>query len=415
MKRNFPSFLKAYVEFAEDGFCPPQFHLWTGLSIIAGALERKVRIDQHLDHDTLMHYPNIYVMLVSHPAVGKTTAMTRGVDFLERLRAEEDRGFKIIPNQATEPALVELMKVRQKFQFNDYEVFQSCGFFYAEEASSSALQNTCGDFIATLTAFYDCPKVFRKGIKMDKDTTEIYNTCFNLLAGSTFNYLKTLVNEETALGGFASRCIYVLAKDRKVRTPKWRTARADYQGNKRMSELLFEDLKAIHKLVGVFQPTPGLIERWEAWQPEFDKYIIRLQSPRLEAIYARKPVNILKVCMLLSASERSDLVLTEDHWEQALALIEEASKDNPFVISSAIISNTESQSSINHLILQTLKHHGGCMDVMNLRGVVMQNGNDVTKFAPTLKFLGDAGKVKLVTKEGGGNIVTLVGDPDASL
>ena len=406
--RNYPNFLEAYCQYAGDQFCPPQFHLWTGLSIIAGALERKVWVKP----TAKSLFPNLYVLLVSHPQVGKSTALDRGTDLLEHLRAEYNHDFKMIPEQATEAALIELMNILSSYQVpqaTNNTMFSS-GFFYASEASSSALKNEHGDFNATLTRFYDCPTVFRKKLKGDKHTTEIPHVCFNVLAGTTFDFLKRLVNEESVMGGLASRFIYVTCRDRFVRTPKWGYTRGT---DLAMRGKLLADLVEIHKMVGEFKPTPEFIALWESAHPEHDKYLIGLDSTRVESLKARKLTNLTKVCMLLSASEGDSYVLTADHWHKAEKLMEEVMADNTLILSSAIIGKTDTQAGLNQLILQTLRKSGGNMRLSDLRKVIIKQGNDFAKLMPTLEFMGSAGQVKL-DFNGGGN-VKLLADPDAGL
>jgi len=413
MARNFPNFLTAYQDYAADGFCPPQFHLWTGLSIVAGALERKVWLEQHLDHASIMHYPNIYALLVSHPAVGKSTAMERGMDILEDMRSMFNPNFKIIPNQITEPALIDVMKVRDEIRVGPSTfVFHSSGFFYASEASASALQNLYGEFTSTLTAFYDCPKWFRKKTKGEKEMTELPNVCFNVLAGSTFNYLKSLVNEESVMGGFASRIIYVICRDRMVRKSKWApTKKLDHTGKREMRDKLIEDLNAIHSLVGRFTPDQDFVDAWEADQPEFDRYLISLDSPRMESLMARKFTNLMKVCMLLSVCEGDSLTLTKSHWERAKVIMDEVTRENPLILSQAMIADRSNQSGIYQLIGQTLKKNNGIMSMMKLKQAMAANGNKASDSKESLDYLVSSGWIAIE----GSDQVRLLLDPDSQL
>lgn len=369
--RNFPNFLDAYLKYSDDNFCPEAFHRWTGISVLSAALQRKVSLKQGKIH----HIPNLYVMLVSHPAVGKTTAMDIGVDLLEELKKNYNRDFRIIPNQATEPALIDMMKIIQKFQVpgTGLTVNHSSGFFYASEASASALQNTCGDFVSAMTALYDCPKFFRKKLKSDMQPTEIENACVSMLAGATFNYLKELVNERSVLGGFASRLIYVVSKERKVRQIKWgQVASTDPE----MKRKLLEDLVQINKLCGPVTPTQGFIERFEEWQPAFDQEMIDMESERREAIISRKGTNLIKLAIVLSVSESDDLVVSEKHFDKAKELIDEVTRDNTFIISQAMINNKDSQAGLNVAIMQIFEKNGGEMPLKKFRKVIMSNGND---------------------------------------
>ncbi len=406
MKRNFSDFLTSYLDYARDGYCPDDFHLWTGLSLLAGALERKAWTNQSL----VRHFPNIYVLLVSHPGVGKSTALERGVDLLEELRLQHNPDLKIIPNQITEPALIDMMKIRQQIQLSENMLaYHSSGYFYASEASASALQNLFGDFNASITAFYDCPKVFRKKIMSNKDLTEINNACFNILAGSTFDYLKKLVNEESVMGGLASRFIYVIHKDREVREAKWNQ---EQKVDMVTRNKLIEDLASINKIIGAFIPTKGFIELWEKNQPIFDQKLIDLDSPRMESLLARKSTNLMKLCMLLSVSEGNSMELNEAHWEQAYGMIENVTKDNAFVVSSALIASKDSQQGLNQLILQAIKKGGGLMQMKELKQKIMSNGNDVMRLDTTMKFLHENGSVETKSNERGLPYIKLLVDPD---
>lgn len=389
-KRNFPDFLEAYFDYANDSFCPEKFHHWIGLSVVAAALERKISLKQ----GKITHTPNIYTMLVSHPAVGKSTAMDAGTDLLEQMREKYATNFRIIPNQATEPALVDLMKLVEYIQVPGTTVQypHSSAFFYASEASASALQNTCGDFVAAMTAFYDCPKFFRKKLKGEQHTVKIENACMNMLAGATFDYLKNLVNETSVMGGFASRLIYVISKERQVREIKWGSSIEHDAG---IRQKLIEDLAHINKLIGPVTATKGFIKRYEEWQPEFDRYLIKLNSPRMESIMSRKGTNMIKVAMILSASERDDLIVDETHFDRAQKLIDDVTEDNSFIISSAMIADKSSQSGLSQLILQTVAKAGGRTSIAALKGAIVSNGNDLTRVDVTIQVLQQAGQIQL--------------------
>lgn len=356
--RNFPNFLSAYFDYANDNFCPPQFHMWTGISLLAAILERKVSLQQGKIH----HFPNMYVMLVSHPGVGKSTAMDVGMDLLETLKEHpEGNKFRIIPTQITEPGLIDMMKIINSFPIAGGKIMMrhSSGFFYASEASASALQNTCGDFVSAMTQFYDCPKFFRKKLKMEQQATELVNVSMNMLAGSTFNYLRELVNERSVMGGFASRLNYIISDERKIREAKWNQ---DQKVDEITRNRLIEDMLHIHKLSGPMKPTEGFIKCFEEWQPKFDKQMIELKSERLESINARNGTKLIKLAMVLSISESDKLVVTEKHFEMARQMIENTSSDHAFVLAQAVMADKESQSGLVQVVLRNIENgHITCL------------------------------------------------------
>lgn len=386
MARNFPCFLTAFEQYAKDGFFPDRFYEWIGRSILAAAVERKITLNQGRIH----YVPNLYVLLVSHPGGGKTTAINSGVDLIEEIQAQHNPDLNIIHEQTTEPAFIESMKIEQRLQTGptSFEYAHSSGFFYASEASASALQNVCGNFTAALTLMYDCPKVFRKKIKGEKHETKIKNACMNVLAGTTFDFLKTMVNETSAMGGFASRLIYVVETERKVRKSKWG---ASQELDSTLGRKLVEDLVQIHKLYGPMVPTKGFTARYEEWSPKFDQEQINLNSPALEAINARKNNSLIKLSMLLSISESNALIVTEEHFDRALTIIEDVYKDTPQILIMAAMANKQSQSGANQVIMQTLKKNGGEMTLSALKGAVLSNGNPVDLILRTIDYMMGSG------------------------
>ena len=65
MARNFPNWLTAYATYTADSESPREFHLWTGIWTLAGALRRRVWIDMRKFQWT----PNFYIVLVGPPGI----------------------------------------------------------------------------------------------------------------------------------------------------------------------------------------------------------------------------------------------------------------------------------------------------------------------------------------------------------
>src|SRR5712671_3481375 len=78
--RAFPNWIEAYVHHQRYSESPESFHFWTAVSTIAGALRRRVWINQ-------LHFqwtPNMYIILVGPPGVAaKSTSIRQGLNLLE--------------------------------------------------------------------------------------------------------------------------------------------------------------------------------------------------------------------------------------------------------------------------------------------------------------------------------------------
>lgn len=331
MKRRFPDLIKAYCDYADNGFLPPQFNLWSALSIVAGSLERRVWLPWS---DTYSFYPNIYVMLVSMPGDGKSVALNTAVSLLQEVKNRGAR-LNIMPSQVTEAKFIELMGHGGTFEETvGAKVLmhrQCAGYYYASEASNS-LRNVFGEFIACLTDFYDCPSTWERATKKDGKTISLHNVCVNLLAGSTFDYLGKLVSDENIQGGFASRLIYVVSRNKEVGVQSFQQGGVDAvltEERRVYREALIEDLTQITQMAGSMQASPEFGRAWEAWYHPYEKTRRELESEKAQALLARTNGNILKVAIILSAAESNDRILKAHHWERAHELVAANALETP--------------------------------------------------------------------------------------
>ena len=120
-KRHYDNFLDAYLRYAKDNFVPEKFHFWTGISIVAAAMERKVSLPWS---NKFSFYPNMYVLLVSRPGIGKSSAIVPG---RELLRSIEGNQINFVPDQVTEAKLIEVMQNSTMFDTPEGIVNQPAG------------------------------------------------------------------------------------------------------------------------------------------------------------------------------------------------------------------------------------------------------------------------------------------------
>lgn len=411
MKRNFPNWLDAYMVYAKDGFTPEQFNQWSGLSTIAGALERKVWLPWS---DTFSYYPNIFVLMVSLPGAGKSTALNKAIGLLQEM---DQRGgtMNLIPSQVTEAKFIELMGNAVPFEIGTKIHYQSSGYYWASEASNS-LKNVYGDFIACLTDFYDCPPFWEKATKKD-DKLTLRNVCLNMLAGSTFDYLSKLVTDDNIMGGFASRIIYVVHREKLVRNQKFQlggtnsgadTARADYR------RALIEDLTQIHKLVGPFRADAEFGKAWEQWWPAFEEKRQNNPSEKMQSLLVRTNTNVLKCAMLFSAARNNDRMLTIDDWDAALTVVEPIEAEIPAIFREAKSSDTKSQEGLMQAIFKMFIAEPELM-IPQLKTKLLLAGFNPMMIEHSIKNLEAGGQFKHGSVSGAGIKMKLLTNPNDHL
>lgn len=409
MKRHFPDFLTAYCEYAADGFVPPQFDKWAGISVIAGALERKVWLPWT---PTFSYYPNLFILLVGLPGTGKSTSLMRAVNLLEQLYAE-DR-ICLIPSQVTEAKFIELLGEKRPFEIGSRIVYQCGGYYFASEASN-ALKEIYGDLTASMTEFYDCPKLWEKATKKDGRLT-LENVHFNLLAGSTFDFLGKLITTDNILGGFASRLTYVVSKEEVVRKQKFRygmdvenTAKAE------MRAKLLDDLRQINSLCGPFRAEKEFGDAWEVWDAEFQARRIAMKSEKMKSLVVRTGTTVYKLCMILAASESNELVLRKKHLDEAIALAYENERTLPSVFRTAKASDTKSPEGIKSAVFLELEGNPAKTEAELRRSLLMRNF-DPAMIDTMLAGWGKANSLKTIVDGSSGKTrLELLLDPDENL
>ena len=73
-------FLEEYVSLTDNGLAPERFRRWSGLFTIAATLDRNVWTTIRAN---IQLFPNLFIMLVAQPGVGKGMAMWPGRELLE--------------------------------------------------------------------------------------------------------------------------------------------------------------------------------------------------------------------------------------------------------------------------------------------------------------------------------------------
>lgn len=412
MARNFENFIDAYVEYANNKHAPKLFHLWAGISMIAASLERKVCFPQD---DMFAYFPNLYIFLVSHPGVGKSSALNRSLDLLRELNRTCGGKVHIMPNQFTEAALVGGMKrATQAYNIGSHIIKHTSGYFCASEGSNS-LKEVKGDIIPPLTQFYDCESMFTKETE-SKGKEEIPNVCLNMIAACTYDVMNRLLGNDQIMGGFASRITYVTYSEKLTQEEiEAKIDFADYEDEATINErarlrrLLLEDLSQINKLMGEFRREPDAKAAYREWYVKYELERQEHPSERMQSLLIRKPTIVNKLAMTMSVCESNDLVVKLSHWERALKLMADVEVSLPTMLRDARSRDVKSQSGLNNCIFKYFAmpvHH----TTQGLYREVGRHGFDPQLIRNTVSMMSDSGDIRTES----GHII-LMADPDAHL
>ncbi len=408
-KRHFSNWIEAWTDYADNHHAPRVFHTWTGVSVASAALERKVWLPVD---ENFSHFPNLFVFLVAHPGVGKSSALDKGVDILYDLNRQHEGKISFMPTQVTEAQFINLMSASQNYTEGSRIHYQSATYYAASEASNS-LKNLFGDFIACITDFYGCPKVWKKSTVKD-GTVNLSNICFNLIAGCTFDYLSKLVTNDNIMGGFASRITYViynekLTEEEIAKKAHFQTSLATESAERlAYRKLLLEDLSDIHKMIGAFRGTREMHGRYSEWFKTYEKARQDNPSEKMQSLLVRKPTSLFKLCMILSAAESSERIVHERHWDRAMEMIEDVEKDLPSMLRESKGAQLHTQDGVNQSIFSFFGRNLTVTKKDLVRSLVFK-GFDSGTVERTLTSLVSSNSLSL---SGGGTITLLVNPND---
>lgn len=322
--RNFPDWLQAFVKFASYGEAPTKFYFWTGVATIAGALRRRVWIDQKY----FQWVPNNYIILVAPPGiVSKSTTASIGMNLLK-----EVPGVNFGPDVVTWQKLVEDMaKAAEMVYWPEKELYlpMSCVTISSSEFGTLLDPNN-REMVDVLVSLWDGqPGAFKKATKTS-GSDSIENPWINIIACTTPSWIAGNFPEYMIGGGFTSRCLFIYADTKRQLVPY--PADCVPEGFAETRTQLIADLERISTLVGEYQLTAEAKAWGTAWyENHYKTKHIHLSPEQFGGYLARKQTHIHKLAMILTASRSSELLIHADTLSFASSLIEALESDMPKV------------------------------------------------------------------------------------
>lgn len=321
--RHLSDWIKSYMSYSSYAEAPDKMHFWVAVSTIAGALRRRVWIDQGYFQWT----PNFYIIFVAPPGiVSKSTTLSIGMKLLKSIE-----GIKFGPDAVTWPALTQaLADAKEDALMEDGTYHPMCCITIASSEFGTFLNPNDREMIDVLVSLWDGQLgVWEKRTKT-QGSDRIENPWINIAACTTPGWIAGNFPEYLIGGGFTSRCIFVFAKEKRrlVAYP----ASALPSEFLSLQKDLIHDLEAISILRGAYHLTPEAIQWGTAWYERHYKDPNReLNNDRFAGYLARKQTHIHKLAMVLSAAYKDDLIITAEDLQKASMIITSLEADMPQV------------------------------------------------------------------------------------
>lgn len=320
MPRKLNDWLESYLLYTENSEPPKLFHVWTGISTIAAVLQRKCT----LKWGHLQFFPNMYIVLVGPPGkVRKGTAMSFGRNLLSRL------GIKMAAESTTREALVREIMNSQETLMNDETgaiSFHSSLTVYAPELVVFLGYNQ-QQLMMDLTDWFDCgqgPEGTWTYRTKHQGSDDIIGVWVNLIGATTPDLLRSCLSMDAIGGGLTSRIIFVF-EDQKYKSCPIPFLSPEEE---KLGEDLHYDLEQIYLMKGQFKPTQDFIELWKDWYTAADTTPV-FDDPRLAPYCERRPVHVMKLSMICSASRNDKMILERQDLARSISIIEATEKRMP--------------------------------------------------------------------------------------
>lgn len=361
-KRRLDDWIKAYMEYSSFSESPDKFHFWTAISVLGGALRRRVWIDQIYFQWT----PNFYIIFVAPPGiVSKSTTLSIGMKLLRQIP-----GIHFGPDAVTWQALTEalanskeevLLNMKEKEasagQFStDNEYFPMSCITIASSEFGTFLNPKDREMVDVLVSLWDGQLGTWEKRTKTQGSDLIENPWINIAACTTPAWIAGNFPDYMIGGGFTSRCVFVYADAKRKLAAYPRDHIPDEAKFGQLKKDLIHDLEAVSSLCGEFTLSKAAKEFGEKWYVDhYNDSNDELSNSRFAGYLARKQTHIHKLAMVLSAADSSatPLVISQRHLEAASEITTSIEADMPRVFSQiGLVGITKHADEILQLVKQ---------------------------------------------------------------
>ena len=323
--------------FLKDCTSPDTYINFGFYYMIAAALQRRV---WHGSEGIRPLHPNLYVVLVGKPAIGKglvigniTSILTEhkikssneqpkprnklDVDsIIASLRGDApiNRGGEesrlILPTAAdatTYESLVHCMarsvrhikypKWDDKQQKFIEGIYSHSSLQFCLEEIGSLFRKRTEDIVNFLQQAYDCTDRYEKTTKTQGNDL-IFKLCLNFFGGTTPDFMESIFNDQLLNQGFASRTMFIFEWQNRFN----RLFITDFDKEQlEARRLISEHIKKLTSLYGQWtftQEAKDYLKNW--WEVDMPRGIGRANtSSKLDSYYGRKQIHLMKLAAII--------------------------------------------------------------------------------------------------------------------
>lgn len=345
-KRIHKDWIRAYMNYSAHSEAPDKFHFWTGVSVVAGALRRKVWIDMGYFQWT----PNFYIVFVAPPGiVSKSTTASIGMNLLRQIP-----GITFGPDAVTWQSLIqslacstEAVPIVDKNTGEELHHAMSAITIVSSEFGTF-LNPADREMVDVLVSLWDGQLGTWEKATKTQGSDSIENPWINIVACTTPAWIAGNFPEYMIGGGFTSRTVFVYAEEKRHLVPY--PADRLPPNFKQQEKELVHDLELIaSEIKGEYKLSPEAKTWGEQWyENHYDIRPVHLDNERFGGYLARKQTHIHKLAIVIAASQTNKLVIEKEHLQTADAVTTALEYDMPKVFAN--IGTTDITRAISEVI-----------------------------------------------------------------
>lgn len=282
---------------------PEDYYFWSSLAVLSAVVQKKVWWNKF----AYKLYPNIYVFLIGDSGIRKGPPIGFAKNCIEKL----GKTRYVFGRYSIQGLIKELRTARTRENgavWKDAQAFIASGEFAASLIKDEYSVHILTDLYNT----NEHEETWTNTLKTEEQEV-LKQPCLTLLGASNEINLTEFLTEQVKGGGFLARTFCVHATETRG------TNSLMFQPNDNIDYAkLLPHLESLYELEGEVKPTKGARQFYDDWYNEFRSRKTEDKTGTFNRIHEQ----ILKVAMLLSLSDREDLVVTQEHVEDALAYCE---------------------------------------------------------------------------------------------
>lgn len=297
-------FLEDYLFFTQGNETPEIMHLWVGLSVLAGAAEKRVWIDRGF----FKIYPNLYTILVAPAGVcAKSTSMDLGSKLLK------ESGYSVLEGSILkEKIIIEMCEAQKEVDVSaDVTFVHSSVTFMSDELN--VLLSSGTEMIKFLVDMWGKDDLYTYKTK-NSGSYEIHYPYFNFLAAAVPQWFGPSLASDMASTGLLARCVFVYEEKKRGKWPEPIISPEQYRARDRCLQHLYSMTNHFGALK-LSKEFETLFREWYMLQD-----VSPLEDYRIASYLERRTkVHILKVASLVALGDRRAELLPID-FKRALAI-----------------------------------------------------------------------------------------------